>query len=346
MARDQPAARRAVLRPATSLVIPTLDRPADLERCLRSVTRVNPGFDEVLVVEQGDVRRTRKLAARFDRLNAVVLHQRTLSLTHARNLGIERARGDYIFFVDDDTELDRGYVAAALTCFEAHPRVVGLTGPAEPPPTPRAPWARRIGPAARRACRRALYTALLVTSVRRARVLRSGSNSSARWTRAAHQTEWLSGAHCVYRRQVFDGGCRFNPDFIRWGFGEDVMLSHQVHKRYGPGSLRFDPAFRLTHHSSVERSLTADAVVRMMVIYRFLFWYTEVYGGSRFNLLCYLYGQPGFVLWHPLQRPHTRPLRRILATTWASYRFLARHWRAVVRNRIDYNHFILHGDRE
>ena len=326
---------------STSLIIATLDRPDDLARCLDSVARLRPGFDEVIVVEQGDARRTRAVAGRFSDLTVTVAPLADRSLTRARNAGIERARGEYLFFVDDDTELPPDYVQAALDGFRVHPRAVGLTG---------ALHDGRGGfpvPAARHRLHRLLYTLLLVHAWRSNRVLRSGSNCFAQDAPAAscpaHEVQWLPGCHCVYRRRVFDDGFRFNPDFRRWGFGEDIMLSYRVHKRYGPGSLWFTPAFALTHHLRPDGSQSPDAAVRMMVVYRFLFWRAEVYGGSPLNALCYLAGQPGFVLFHWAGRRATDRRRKLRAAA-AAYVFLLRRWRAVAAGRAECDRFIRDGE--
>ena len=45
----------------TSLIVATVDRWGDLVRCLASVARLRPGFDEVIVVGQGDEARTREV---------------------------------------------------------------------------------------------------------------------------------------------------------------------------------------------------------------------------------------------------------------------------------------------
>ena len=328
---------------SASLVIPTFNRPDDLARCLRAVERVVPGFDEIIVVEQGDVRRTRQVVERFGGLPVTVVLLPDPSAARARNLGIARARGDWLFFVDDDSEPAPGCIAAARDVFERHPRVVGLTGPMAVASRRPASRSARIAGAVRRVWRGALYRTLLVSSLCRNRVLRSGAwGSRPAWPRPGlHAVEWLPGGHCVYRRQVFDAGFRFPADFIRWSYCEDILLSHRIHKRYGPGALLFVPDFRQVHHESPETSLTGDAAVRMIVVHRFVFWRAEVYRGSWFNLLCYLYGQLGLgvVLLHN----RTSSRRRTLQTAWSAWRFLLRRRNDIVRRRIDFGHFILHG---
>ena len=327
----------------TSLIVPTFDRPRDLARCLRAAARVEPGFDEIVVVEQGDVERAQRVADRFGGLPVTVLPHPTPSAAAARNAGIAHARGDLLFLVDDDSELGPDCIAAARACFDRHPRAVGLTGPMAVPSRRPASALARAAFAVRRLWRAGLYRALLVSPLWRNRVLRSGAWGQRPASRRPrlHAVEWLHGGHCVFRRRVFDDGFRFNPDFVRWSYGEDVMLSYAIRKRYGRGSLLFVPGFRQVHHESPETSLSDDAAVRMIVVHRFVFWHAEVYRGSWFNFLCYLLGQVGLgtVLLH--QSAGRR--RQALRAAWTAWRFLLRHWRDVARGRIDYDRFIVDG---
>ena len=318
----------------TTLVIPTLNRPGDLARCLRSVSALRRGFDEIIIVEQGDLRRTQDIARHHGALNIKVCHQTIRSLTRARNLGVEKSKGDLIFFVDDDTTLDRRYVETAVDYFDRHPDVVGLTGHIEE---------TRRGPYCWRAFTRSIALLLLTASFRW-EILRSGANSfpvrpmGPSWFR---KVQFLAGCHFVCRRAVFEAGFRFDERLILWGFGEDVMFSYRVWKHYGRGSLAYFPAFRLRHHMSPEQSLTDESAIRMQVIYRFLFWHGEVYGRSWLNALCYVYSQIGFSLSLFMLYRHT-PLRTLRAIT-RSYRYLLANHREIAREHVDYNRFITEG---
>ena len=322
---------------ATSLVIPTFGRADSLARCLRSIERVAPGFDEIFIVAAGDVASVRRALERFGQLPLKVLEHPVRSAATQRNAGIERATGDLVFFVDDDTELPPDYVAAALAGFDAHPRAVGLTGPVQVPPG----RPGRRGPV----WVEASDLLLGARTVFRSRVLRSGfAGMAVRPLRRAPQTvEHLHGENAVYRRRVFDDGFRFESHFVRWSFGEDLMLSYQVRKRYGAGSLWWVPALTLTHHHDDTRSVDYPTSVRMRVIYRFIFWRREVYGASWLNLFRYVCGQAAFLLREvALRLPGRR--RRAIRMVWASWRFLLTHRDDIAEHRIDYNHFILHGE--
>ena len=317
----------------TSLVIATLDRPADLARCLRSIGRLRRGFDEIIIVDQGDAKTTERIVADHPDLDIRIRRQAARSLTRARNAGVEQSTGDLVFFVDDDTELDPGYLEAAVNGFARHPDVVGLTGFVDQGEQGRTiPW---------RLCKRLAATVLLTASFRW-KVLRSGANSfpvTLWFGRSRFQrVPFSAGGHFAFRRSVFDAGFRFDERLILWGFGEDVMFSYQIHKHYGPDSLAYLPEFRLRHYRSPERSLTDEAAVRMQMIYRFIFWRQEVYEGSFLNAVCYLYSQVGFSL--SLLKTYRRTPLRTLRAIVSSAAYLLMHHREIADGRVDYNRFI------
>ena len=321
------------MRDRTSLVIPTLGRPVELARCLDSVAKLRRGFDEIIIVDQGDPEPTESVVADHPRLNIRVFRQAVRSLTRARNAGIDAANGEFLFFIDDDTELDERYVETAVDCFARHPGVIGLTGYVEDGQEGRAiPW---------RLCKR-LAAVLLLTASFRWKVLRSGANSwSARLmlgTWRFSRVQSLPGCHFACRRRVFEDGFRFDERLILWGFGEDIMFSYRLYKHYGPSSLAYLPEFRLRHQSSAIRSLSDEAAVRMQMIYRFIFWREEVYDGSLVNALCYLYSQIGYSL-SLLKRYRRTPLRTVRAILSSGAYLLMQH-RKIVAGRVDYNRFI------
>ena len=330
----------------TTLVIPTLNRPGDLARCLSSIHRLHRGFDEIIIVDQGDVERTQGIVERHGDLNIQVCHHTIRSAAQARNVGIEKAKGEFIFFVDDDTALDERYVEVAIDYFDRHPGVVGLTGYID-----EGRKEQGVLRTLRQAFRKLACSLLLVESFRW-KVLRSGAwsapdyHTTTSWypgTSWLHDVQWLQGDHFVCRRKVFEAGFRFDERLILRSLSEDIKLSYQVYKHYGRGSLAYLPAFRLCHYASPDQSLTAEADIRMQVLYRFIFWHEEVYNQSPLNALCYLYSQIGMslLLYRYRSRRHA-PLRTI-RTLAKSYRYLLANHRGIARGHVDYNRFIIEG---
>jgi glycosyltransferase involved in cell wall biosynthesis len=93
-------ARRA---PGFSIIIPTYNRAAFLERALDSVLcQIRPA-DEVIVVDDGSDDDTPRILAKLgDRIT--VIHAAHGGAGRARNLGLERARKPLVAFLDSDDE--------------------------------------------------------------------------------------------------------------------------------------------------------------------------------------------------------------------------------------------------
>jgi glycosyltransferase involved in cell wall biosynthesis len=93
---------------SVSVIVPTRNRNADLERCLEAVSRLKLQPAEVLVVDsapQGDG--AREVAARW---HARYLREDEPGASRARNRGAEVARGDIVAFTDDDAAPDANWL--------------------------------------------------------------------------------------------------------------------------------------------------------------------------------------------------------------------------------------------
>lgn len=118
--------------PATlkaSVVIPTYNRRAFLERCLRSLfTQTAPGdLYEIVVVDDGSTDDTADLVAGLSATApcGVRYHgQPNSGRARARNAGIQLARGKYIIFLDSDMVVNESFVAAHLACHAQPGRIV------------------------------------------------------------------------------------------------------------------------------------------------------------------------------------------------------------------------------
>lgn len=85
-----------------SVIIPAYNAEATLAACLRSV---DGSGAEIIVVDDGSVDGTTSITAEFH--DAIVVRQTNRGVSAARNVGIDRARGEYLVFLDaDDTLMD------------------------------------------------------------------------------------------------------------------------------------------------------------------------------------------------------------------------------------------------
>jgi GT2 family glycosyltransferase len=88
-----------------SVIVPTYNRPRQLEACLSALAALRYAFDrfEVIVVDDGSVEPVGTVVALFlNRLNVSVVRQENAGPAAARNRGVENARGAWLAFTDDD----------------------------------------------------------------------------------------------------------------------------------------------------------------------------------------------------------------------------------------------------
>ncbi len=114
--------------PEASVVIPTRARLPYLEVALRSLAAGTAGADaEVIVVDDGgESAPARALAESHGAL--YVPHARPLGLNTARNTGVQHSRGALVAFLDDDVEVEPGWLAALLAAAREHPEADVFAG--------------------------------------------------------------------------------------------------------------------------------------------------------------------------------------------------------------------------
>lgn len=88
-------------RPTVSVIIPTYNRAHCMSEAIDSVLAQDPPADEVIVIDDGSTDNTPEvLAAYGDRIT--VIRQPNGGAGAARTVGLRRARGDWITFLDSD----------------------------------------------------------------------------------------------------------------------------------------------------------------------------------------------------------------------------------------------------
>lgn len=89
--------------PRVSVVIPTFNRARFLPDAIRSVLRQTHRDIELIVVDDGSTDHTREVLAGFDDARlCLVFIERSRSPARARNVGVARATGQFVAFLDSD----------------------------------------------------------------------------------------------------------------------------------------------------------------------------------------------------------------------------------------------------
>ncbi|WP_408957058.1 glycosyltransferase [Natrinema sp. 74] len=100
-----------------SFVIPAKNEADYLRGTLASLTALDTDYDyEVIVVDGDSSDATREIAREYD---AAVVREGGESIAAARNLGAERASGEWLAFLDADTRVRANYLTELLGFVEA-----------------------------------------------------------------------------------------------------------------------------------------------------------------------------------------------------------------------------------
>ena len=113
---------------AISVLLPTRDRPADLDRCVGSLVATTHERFEVVIIDQNAVPST------FDDPRVRVLRSTARGKSAALNEGAAVATGSILAFVDDDCTVDAGWLDHIESTFGAHPEVAMVFGNLEAAP--------------------------------------------------------------------------------------------------------------------------------------------------------------------------------------------------------------------
>jgi glycosyltransferase involved in cell wall biosynthesis len=91
--------------PLISVVIPAFNREKTIDYCLRSVLAQTYSPFEILVVDDGSSDNTTHIVLSLDNPRIrLICHESTKGAQAARNTGIDKAKGDWIAFLDSDDE--------------------------------------------------------------------------------------------------------------------------------------------------------------------------------------------------------------------------------------------------
>ena len=117
-----------------SVIIPTYNRATLLKNCLEAVAVQTVPRDtyEVIVINDGSRDNTDKIIDEFKKqhplINFIYIKQKNHGVSHARNQGIKRAKGEIIFFTDDDCVVPENWIETLANGYRRHPEVAGAGG--------------------------------------------------------------------------------------------------------------------------------------------------------------------------------------------------------------------------
>lgn len=198
-----------------TVVIPTFKRSARLGALLRCLSeQQGDALARVVVCDDGSPDDTRAVALSYkDKLPLEYCHQENLGFRagQARNMGIERALGDVVIFVDDDVLVAPDFVQAHVAAHaeqRAKPRlVIGYRHRTFTPPVEHTPTLDEI-----------------TTSEPDDRVEVLGHDGAGV---TAHETPWFFVYSCNFSVARDGARHRFDDAFVGWGM-EDLEFGYRL----------------------------------------------------------------------------------------------------------------------
>ncbi len=117
-----------------SVIIPTFNRSASLKKTLFSLARqtILSKYFEIIVIDDGSTDHTIYVVQEFQKKNKKLtvqyVYQKNVGSAAARNTGIKMAKGEIIFFTDDDCRVPANWIITFSKIFEKNSEVVGVAG--------------------------------------------------------------------------------------------------------------------------------------------------------------------------------------------------------------------------
>ena len=220
-----------------SVVIPTKDRPDELRRCLASILAQKEAYpEEVIIVDSGDEKRELDISPFKKSAFPIFRVKSEPGLTRQRNIGIERAKGEIIAFLDDDSVVTDDYFESLEASYNLVPDASGIQG--------------TIINSPKRTLLNKFFARIffLAETNGDGKVKRSGTpsfldNDTCVRKNRPCRTDIFCGV-ASYRRRVFEAGFRFNELLQGYCLGEDYEFSYKVSRRF---PLYTAPAVRSYH---------------------------------------------------------------------------------------------------
>ena len=109
-------------KPIVSIIIPAYNYAHYLPDCIDSVLRQSYPNLDIIVVNDGSTDNTNEVIKKYaGHITYIVLNNS--GLPNARNIGLKKAQGEYVLFLDADDMLHRNSITDRVSFLEGHPGV-------------------------------------------------------------------------------------------------------------------------------------------------------------------------------------------------------------------------------
>ena len=93
--------------PKISIIVPFNNGKQYLERCLNNLSKIEYDDYEIILIDDFSKDNSEQIAKKYNNTKYFYTNEETIGVGNARNLGIEKASGKYIIFVDVDDTIEK-----------------------------------------------------------------------------------------------------------------------------------------------------------------------------------------------------------------------------------------------
>lgn len=195
-----------------SVIVCTYNRSTMLENALKSLVQQDCENDlfEVIVVDNASGDETRILFEKFTSYpNFFYVREGKIGLSNARNTGYQKAKGEYVAYIDDDAKADKRWVKNILAFIYRHPEIIAFGGP---------------------------YYGYSLEKIPEWIKERYGTWTLGDKERPIKQNEWINGTNMIFRRSLLEGLGGFDTKIGMSGktisFGEETNLLLKIKEKH------------------------------------------------------------------------------------------------------------------
>ena len=111
-----------------SVIIATLNRPSQLQACLKSLFANSFKDFEIIIVDQSADTKTKEVVKNFKTPLLCYILCKKIGKANALNIVLERAKGTILAFTDDDCIVTKSWLSEIATSFSIYKDIDGLVG--------------------------------------------------------------------------------------------------------------------------------------------------------------------------------------------------------------------------
>ena len=93
-----------------SLYIPVYNGESTIERVLKSALELDPGPNEIIVINDGSTDDTLKILIKYKNKIKIINNTQNKGLAYSRNIGIEKAVNENVASIDSDVEVSSSWL--------------------------------------------------------------------------------------------------------------------------------------------------------------------------------------------------------------------------------------------